>query len=66
MELREAIGLLPVIYVDIEHLKRDKDDKIINWPPFPCWISCKFYTADLYNVDGADWIFELGWPVKLI
>lgn len=30
MELREAICLLPTIYVDIEHLKRDKDDKIIN------------------------------------
>ena len=91
MELREVICLLPVIYVDIEHLKRDKDDKIINWPPFPCWISCKFYTWDrdakdfiekeapfffdgkefhyttnIYNVDGADWIFELGWPAKLI
>ena len=29
MELREAICLLPVIYVDKEHLKRDKN-KIIN------------------------------------
>ena len=24
------------------------------------------YTTDLYNVDEADWIFELGWPAKLI
>ena len=90
MELREAICLLPVIYIDKEHLKRDKN-KIINWPSFPCWISCKFYTwdrdakdfiekeapfffdgkefhytTDLYNVDEADWIFELGQPAKLL
>lgn len=91
MELREAICLLPTIYADLDNLKRDKDGKIINWPSFPCWISCKFYTwslnikdfiekeapfffdgkkfhyiTDLYNVDGADWIFELGGPAKLL
>lgn len=24
------------------------------------------YTTDLYNVDGVDWVFELGQPAKLL
>ncbi len=93
MKLREVLNQLPIVYIDKEHLKRDEEGKIVNWPTFPCWIQCKYYTwdidvkvmdfvekeapfwfdgkdfhqtTDLYNADGADWIFELGKPAKLL
>jgi hypothetical protein len=47
MNIRDGLNALPITYVDVANLKRDEDGKIVNWPPFPCWIECKYYTFDV-------------------
>ena len=88
MEFRKALSELPIVYVHKPSLKiiRNQNGKIINYPWFPMWCRCKYYTwdnskkikdfvskesifwfdgenfhqtQDLFNVDAADWIYEV-------
>ena len=51
MDFRESLNNLPIIFADTEHMEKDNDGKIKNWPKFPCWCTCEYFTWSLKMKD---------------